>query len=492
MSAPSAPQPADVPPKAAAPPAAWWKWSLILALGAGLAVWRPGAGAPGVTPDGWKLLAIFLPCILALMLNPIPGGAAVLIAVVLTILTGALPLAKALGGYADPSVWMVLGAFLMARALIKTGLARRIALQFIRVLGHTTLGLSYAVVATETVFAAVIPTVGARVGAIILPIMRSLAELYDSHPGETAARLGRFLMLSLYQGSVIACAIFLTGQASNPLAAQQARQLTEHLPGGPVMLGYREWLVAACVPGFVSLLLAPWLVFRWEKPQITRTPEAAAFAKRELEKQGPLAPGEWLLTAVLLAVGASCVILPADLSAVPILAGLGFLLLARTLSWDDIINERAAWDVFIWYGGLLQLGKQLKDSGLPGLFAQSVAGQFDGWPWLPLFVALLLVNFFAHYAFASITSHMVSLYPAFVAVLIAAGAPPMLTACAFAFFTNFSAGLTHYGTTPGPIVFSAGYIPQPNWWRVGFCVALVNISIWLVVGMGWWKVLGLW
>lgn len=470
----------------------WWKWAVILVAGAGLAWWRPGEGAPGVAPGGWKLLAIFLPCILALMLNPIPGGAAVLIAVVLTVVTGALPLAKALDGYADPAVWMVLGAFLMARGLIKTGLARRIALQFIRALGRTTLGLSYALVATEALFGSVIPTVGARVGAILLPIMRSLAELYDSHPGETAARLGRFLMLALYQGSVVVCAVFLTGQSSNFLAAQHARQLTEHLPSGPVILGYREWFVAACVPGFISLLLVPWLVFRWEKPGIVRTPEAAAFAKRELEKQGPFSPGEWLLTVMLLAVGAACIILPSDWSAVPILAGLGLLLLTRTLSWNDITNERAAWDVFIWYGGLLQLGKQLKDTGLPGLFAQSAVGQFEGWPWLPLFVALLLVNFFAHYAFASITSHMVSLYPAFVAVLIAAGAPPMLTVCAFAFFTNFSAGLTHYGTTPGPIVFSAGYIPQTNWWRVGFFVALVNIGIWLVVGLGWWRVLGLW
>jgi DASS family divalent anion:Na+ symporter len=467
---------------------AWWKWVLIVGVGVALAVWKPGAGAPGVTPDGWKLLAIFLPCILALMLSPIPGGAAVLLAVVLTILCGALPLGTALGGYADPSVWMVLGAFLMARALVKTGLARRIALQFIRVLGRTTLGLSYAVVGTETLFASVIPTVGARVGAIILPIMRSLAELYDSHPGDSAARLGRFLMLSLYQGSVVACAIFLTGQASNPLAANQAKLLTD----GAVELGYREWLWASCVPGFVSLLIVPWLVFRLERPQIEHTPEATAFARKELAQQGPPSAHEWLLMAVLVAVAAGCILLPADAAAIPILAALGLLLLTRVLTWDDVTNERAAWDVFVWYGGLFQLGRQLKETGLPKVFAEWTAGQFEGWNWLALFVALLLVNFYAHYVFASITSHMLSLYPAFVGVLLVAGAPPALTVCAFAFFTNFSAGLTHYGTTPGPIVFSAGYIPQPNWWRVGLMVSVVNIAIWLGAGLVWWKVIGLW
>jgi DASS family divalent anion:Na+ symporter len=470
----------------------WLAWLLILGLAAGIAWWQPGEGAPGVKEGGWKVLAIFLPCILALMLQPIPGGMAVLLAVVLTMVTEALPLTTALGGYADPSVWMVLGAFLMARALIKTGLARRIALQFVRVLGHTTLGLSYAVVGTEVMFASVVPAVGARVGAIILPIMRSLAELYESHPNAGAARLGRFLMLSLYQGSVIACAMFLTGQASNPLAAQQAELLTQDLPGGPVVPGYREWLFASCVPALVSLLVVPWLTFRWERPEIVKTPEAAAFARRELAAQGKMSAHERLLAALLAAVGGACVVMPAELTAVPILAGLGVLLLTGVLTWEDITAERSAWDVFIWYGGLLQMGKQLKETGLPGLFAQSVAGQFDGWSWLPLFLVLIVVNFYAHYAFASITSHMVSLYPAFVGVLLAAGAPPMLTVLAFAFFTNFSAGLTHYGTTPGPIVFSAGYIPQRNWWRVGLRLSLVNIAIWLTVGMAWWKLTGLW
>ena len=64
--------------------------------------------------------------------------------------------------------------------------------------------------------------------------------------------------------------------------------------------------------------------------------------------------------------------------------------------------------------------------------------------------------------------------------------------CVFAFFANFSAGLTHYGTTPGPIVFSVGYVSQRTWWRVGFLISLVNVAIWLTVGMVWWKITGLW
>src|SRR6266849_3028350 len=86
---------------------------------------------------GSRLLGIFVATIGALMLQPIPGGAAVLIAVILASLFGGLTLQHALGGYGDPTVWLVMAAFIISNALIKTGLARRIALVFIRTVGQT-------------------------------------------------------------------------------------------------------------------------------------------------------------------------------------------------------------------------------------------------------------------------------------------------------------------------------------------------------------------
>jgi divalent anion:Na+ symporter, DASS family len=456
-----------------------WRWLPVLALAAIIWLWKPGQDTPGVDPEGWKLLAVFLPCILGLMLQPMPGGAIVLLAIIASVLVGALPLEKALGGYMDGSVWMVLAAYFLARAFLKTGLARRVALLFIRKFGHNSLGLGYAVTASDTVLGGMIPSVAARVGGVTLPITRSLAELYKSLPLDGPERLGRYLMLVLYQGGVVACALFFTGQASNPLAAQQARELTAGLPDGPVILTYGNWLLYACVPALLSLAIIPAFAYWLERPAITRTPEAAAFARDELGKMGRPRGDEWILAATFIGV-----------VALWIWGGANNITIV--LTWDDLINERGAWDVFIWYGGLVQLGKQLKETGLLTLFAENVTGNFSGLHWLPLFIATLLVYFYAHYAFASITTHIVSMYPAFVVVAITAGAPAPLVVCAFAFFANFSAGLTHYGTTPGPIVYGVGYVPLAKWWRVGFLVSLVNVAIWLTFGLAWWKAMGLW
>lgn len=486
-------------------------WGAILALAA--AVWTIGSWQEGQTipGKGWRLLAVFLATILGLMLQPLPGGAVVLLGVIAIVLVGALPLEEALNGYRDPSVWLVLAAFLLSRAFIKTGLARRIALNFVRLLGRNTLGLAYAMTASDTVLAAMIPSNAARVGGVLLPITRSLAELYHSRPGRTAGLLGTFLILSLYQGDVIACALFFTGQAGNPLAATQASLQTD----GIVKLSYGTWFLYALAPAALTLPLAPLLVYRWQRPGLTKTPEAVAMARQELARLGPLSGSEILLIAIFAGVCLGWVLLGADASALAALAGesiarplvelvggdptplvalLGAaaLFLTGILTWDDAITEKAAWDVFIWYGGLVLMGKALAKTGLLRSFADRIALSLDGWHWLPLLIVTLIIYFYAHYAFASITTHLLAMFPAFVPVLLGAGAPPWLTVVAFAYFANFAAGLTHYGTTPGPILYGLGYVSQRDWWRVGFLLSLSNLAIWLVVGLAWWRFLGLW
>ena len=72
------------------------------------------------------------------------------------------------------------------------------------------------------------PSNGARAGGIVFPIVKSLAEAYDSTPGPTAARLGAFLMLMVYHCDVIVSAMFFTGNAANPLIASLAHAGDRH------------------------------------------------------------------------------------------------------------------------------------------------------------------------------------------------------------------------------------------------------------------------
>ncbi|MCY4075088.1 MAG: anion permease, partial [Acidobacteria bacterium] len=139
----------------------------------------------GVDPQGWRITGIFFATIAGLMLQPLPGSQVVLIGITALVLVGRVPMARALEGYSAASVWMVLAAMMMSRALRDCGLARRIALLFVRGIGSTSLGLGYALHLTDLTLATGVPSITARSASIVFPIARSISSLYESEPGPT-------------------------------------------------------------------------------------------------------------------------------------------------------------------------------------------------------------------------------------------------------------------------------------------------------------------
>jgi DASS family divalent anion:Na+ symporter len=174
------------------------------------------------------------------------------------------------------------------------------------------------------------------------------------------------------------------------------------------------------------------------------------------------------------------------------LLGICVLLLFGVLTWRDVVTEHAAWDVFIWYGGLVRMAEALGQTGITKRFAETAAGFTSGWQWWTALAVLLLVYFYAHYGFASITAHATAMYTPFLVVTLAAGAPPYLAVLSLAYFSNLDASLTHFGTTPAPIYFGSGYVKQRTWWKLGLITSFITIAIWAAFGFTWWKILKLW
>ena len=467
------------------PPVRVWGLVALLALYLVIAYLVPRPDA--ITPQGWRTAAIFGCVIVGMIIDPLPASALVLLGLTAMTANGTT-MREALGGFAEPSVWLVIVAMLIARSMLDSGLARRIALVFIRGVGRSSLGISYALLMTDVTLASGVPSITARSAGMLLPIARRIAELFDSHPGPTAGRIGTFLVAGLYQGSAVACAMFFTGQASNVLGANLAGKLVN------VEVTWASWLVAAIVPGLASCAVVPWVVHRVVTPSVIRTPEAPAFAAAELHKMGTLSRDERITLAVFVGVGLLWITTGwhrLDVTFIALL-GLGVLLTTGAMTWSTATTERAAWDVFVWYGGLLRMGELLNATGTTKWFAESVGAVFAGIPWLFVLLGILIIYFYTHYAFASITAHVLAMFPPFVVLLVGLGVPPKLAVYSLLCLANLPAGLTHYGTTTGPILFGVGYVSFADWWRVGFMVSLANMAIWLTIGFGWWKLLGFW
>jgi divalent anion:Na+ symporter, DASS family len=442
----------------------------------------------GVEPAAWHLLAIFVATIVGIIIKPLPMGAVAMIGIVATALTGTLSVGESLSGFSNTTIWLIVAAFFISRGFIKTGLGERIAYLFMSVLGKRTLGLSYGLIATDLILAPAIPSNTARGGGIVYPILRSIARSYGSEPDDgTARRMGSFLILASFQGIVITSAMFLTAMAANPLAVQLAGEQG-------VEISWADWAIAAVVPGVISLLVVPLLLYRLHTPEIKSTPEAAQIAKNKLAEMGAVKISEWIMLGTFVLLIALWILGETlDLSStVTALMGLAILLLSGVLNWQDVLNEKGAWDTLVWFAALVMMATFLNTLGLIPWFSDQVAGMVSGIPWVPAFLFLSLVYFYSHYLFASNTAHVSSMYAAFLAVAIVVGTPPMLAALVLAFFSNLFSSMTHYGTGPSPVFYGAGYVEMGTWWKLGLLISVVNIVIWLGVGGVWWKILGHW
>jgi DASS family divalent anion:Na+ symporter len=459
----------------------------IIIIIIGLLIWYSPVPA-GVKKEAWHLLAIFVATIVGLILTPLPMGAVVIFGVMMTTFTGTLKIGEALSGFANSTVWLIVTAFLIARGFISTGVGRRIAYIFIRAFGRKTLGLAYSVVASELVLSPATPSNTARSGGIIYPIVRSLTNTFGSEPGETARKIGAFLMIMEYQATVITSAMFMTSMAPNPLIAELAKKTAN------ISISWGMWALAAIVPGILSLIIVPFILYKIYPPEIKATPQAAEMAKNELEKMGPMKRTEKIMLFVfilILALWATSEWNKIDATVVALM-GVSIMLLTGVIRWDDVLAEKGAWDALFWFGGLVMMASYLNQLGFMKWFATTVGNSLAGWMWISALIVLMLVYFYSHYGFASTTAHVTAMFPAFLAVAVAVKAPPYLAALTLGFFSALNAGITHYGTGPAPIYFNAGYLDQKTWWKLGLIISFVNIAIWIGIGFPWWKVLGLW
>jgi DASS family divalent anion:Na+ symporter len=119
-------------------------------------------------------------------------------------------------------------------------------------------------------------------------------------------------------------------------------------------------------------------------------------------------------------------------------------------------------------------------------------GKVSGMGALATALALALVYFYSMYSFSMLTGHITAMVAAFLALAIAAGAPPMLMVALLAYFSNLCGCLTNYSTGPVVIYSGFGYVSVAKWFKIGFIVSLFHLVVWLGVGLPYWKLLGWW
>lgn len=248
---------------------------LLICLAIGLVLWfiTPPSG---LDVKAWHLFAIFVATIVGLIIKPLPLGSVAILSLTIIVLTNTLTLEQSLSGFQNTTIWLIVIAFFISRGFIKTGLGTRVAYIFVRLFGKKTLGLSYSLIVSDLLLSPAMPSNTARAGGIILPIIRSLSETYGSRTGDgTERRVGAFLTKVSFQGDMITSAMFVTAMAANPLAVKMTEQITGKT------ISWVGWAAAAIVPGIISLIVIPLVIYKLYPPELKETPEASEIAAKK-------------------------------------------------------------------------------------------------------------------------------------------------------------------------------------------------------------------
>lgn len=240
---------------------------------------------PEISDQGWHLLAIFTATIVGFILRPYPTGVMAFMGSAAAVATSSIKMNEALLGYAEPNVWLIVSAIFFSRGIINSGLGRRIAYTLIHWFGTSTLRLAYALAMTDLIISPATPSNTARGGGIIYPIVQNISMAFDSRPGETARRMGAYLMTTAHTVNACTVTVFLTACSGNLLITSLGAKLFGYT------VTWWEWFLSGALPGLLSMIIMPWFIYKIYPPEIKETPEAPAMAREELDKLGPIKIG---------------------------------------------------------------------------------------------------------------------------------------------------------------------------------------------------------
>lgn len=483
------PPPTVAPPKLFTPASAspttskqLRKWIGPLALGIILFL----IPAPsGLSVTAWHYFALFAAVIAALITEPLPGAAIGFIGV--TVAAAFLWVGKtpgeatkwALSGFSNDAVWLIFAANMFALGYEVTGLGRRIALRLVKALGRRTLGLGYAIALSDLCLAPVMPSNTARSGGTVYPIIKNIPPLYGSFPNNSPRKIGGYLMWTGFATTCVTSSMFLTALAPNLLAVEIARKVAH------VDISWGMWALGFLPVGILLFATTPLLAYYLYPPEIKRGDEVARWAGDELITMGRITRREVTMGLLALAalvgwIGSSRWMSPVTVA----LAVISVMLLARVVTWNDILANKQAWSVLVWFATLVAMAEGLSDVGFLTWFGSRASAYMTRIPLIPMLITAVAVFFIIHYLFASITAQTTALLPVFLlAVLSVPGVPAKAITLILVYSLGLMGVLNPYASGPAPIWYSSGYIPNRDFWRLGAIMGALYLVVLLAVGL---------
>ncbi|MCC5856871.1 MAG: DASS family sodium-coupled anion symporter [Ectothiorhodospiraceae bacterium] len=442
--------------------------------------------------SAWMVAALTILMAVWWVTEALPIPVTALLPLALLPLFGVATPGEAAAPYANPLVFLFLGGFLIALAIQRWNLHRRIALFILRHSGQRpdrlvagfmlgTAGLSMWVSNTAT-------------AAMMLPIGLSVLLVMESHRGdeqpEAQQRFARALLLGIAFAANIGGMGTLIGTPPNAILAAFMAETYG------IQIGFGQWMLVGLPVSLVLLFLCWWVLTHWAfRLETVPIPGVADLIERKRGELGPISASERRVLLIFLLTALAWVLRPVLETRLPglhlsdagiaVLGAIGLFLVPAAgaatgplLNWRD--TRELPWGVILLVGGGLSLGTAIEASGL----STAVAGQLVALEGLPValvvFAVATLTLFLSHVA--SNTATAATLLPLVTSIALTIGQPPLTLAVPVALAAS-CAFMLPVATPPNAIVFGSERLHVGDMVRAGSRITLLTLPVVVIASL---------
>jgi len=429
----------------------------------------------GLTHNGKLMIGILLMAAILWITEPIPLAVSGLFIMIIQPLLRIIPPDEVFSSFGNQAIFFLIGAFILASAIEKHGIHRRIALKFLSYFEQSPRFLTLGIMVSCAFLSFVMPEHG--VAALFLPIVISILIAMKIVPKKS--NFGKVSLLSIAYGCSIGSLGTLIGGARNPLTVGVLSDLG-------INVTFFDWMVYSMPVVIISLPLV-WLVLQFTFPiELNDITAAKKEIKNQVSIAGKMKKNEYTILIILFITIFLWVFFSSDkFFGLAVIAVLGSILLFLTgiINWTDV-EKRVPWGIILLYGGAITLGIGIQKTGAGTWIANALFNVAGVNPFVVLLIMIiftvLLTNIMSNIGAVAI------LLP--IGIAIAAEIPeisPLFASMTIA----LSGGLAFMLViaTPGnAITYSSGYFSTKDLFKAGSIANILCILIIFIVAAVYW------
>jgi sodium-dependent dicarboxylate transporter 2/3/5 len=435
----------------------------------------------GLTFEGKMMLGILVIAIILWASEVIPLAiTGLLVMIMQPILYVAKP-TEVFTAFGNTAIFFLIGAFIIASAVEKHNLHKRVALRFLSKFENNPKYFTLGIMLCCAFLSFISPA--HAVVALMMPIIHSGLVALKVVP--ELSNFGKVSMLSIAYGCSVGSLGTLIGGARNPVTIGFLEEQNIHVT-------FLDWMIYS-VPIVLISLPFVWLILVTIFPiEVKNLKKVRIKLKEDISELGPIKSEEKTVTYILIGTVIAWIIVPNifDYIGLAVIAVAGGIVMffSGSISWRDI-EQRVPWGIVLLYGGAISLGLGMVSTGAAEWLAGNIL-LFSGNNIIMVILILILLTIIFTNVMSN-TAAVAMILPIGAGFALELGVDPLLTSM----LIGLSGGLAFMLViaTPGnAITYSAGYFNTKDLFKAGFLVNLVCIVVLFIIAITYWRLIGIW